>query len=460
MTKPCTKTSGEAVDRNILLFKAPGSKVSFMDELVDVGWTPCVIEDPLEAGELARSRGISVGLILFDSRCGLSQWERIEDLLAGTGLKWVALVPDQCGEDAECWPLIENCFFDYHRLPIDFQRLSVILGHADGMARLRQRVSSQCCLNPSNKLMIGSSAVMRRVSRKLSRIARVDTPVLITGETGTGKELAARAIHDNSKRADGPFETVNCGALPPNLIQSELFGHEKGSFTGAYGRRIGRFEAADGGTIFLDEIGDLSPELQVILLRILEQDRLRRVGGTKDILLDVRVVVATHVDLERAVREGRFRQDLYYRLNVLWVYLPALRERENDVEDLAQYFLRESGERHKRGGLRFTQQARMAMRHHDWPGNVRELLNDVERAVVMSENNLITPADLELERRKSSRSPSSLEAVRNKAEKRAVISALYRTGHNITQAAQELGVSRVTIYRLIEKHEIDPKGFS
>jgi DNA-binding NtrC family response regulator len=434
---------------------APGGEACFLDELAAGGWVPHVTEDALEAEQLAKSRGIGVGLVLLNPRFVTSLREQLEHLLAGSSLLWIALVPDQCETDTECWALIESSFFDYNRFPVDLDRLLVVLGHADGMARLHQRVAARRRSRSAEELMIGSSAVMRGVARKLCRIASVDAPVLITGETGTGKELAAQAIHDQSARAQGPFEVVNCAALPPSLIQTELFGHEKGSFTGAHQRRVGRFEMADGGTIFLDEIGDLPPDLQVTLLRILEQKKLRRVGATRDIPLDVRVLAATHVNLEQAVQDGRFREDLYYRLNVLRVNLPALRNREGDAEVLADHFLENCCRRLKTRGLRFTRQARLAICSYDWPGNVRELINCVERAAVMSESRLITPEDLGIAGRTSAEAPPTLEAARAKAEKEAVVSALYRTGHNLAQAARELGVSRVTVYRLIEKHEID-----
>ena len=443
-------TSAGTIKRDVLYFKAPGSEDVFLEGLAELGWLPCAVEEPLEAEALARSRAIYVGVVL----CSESQRKRIEDIMAGSSLNWVALVPEQLAPDADCWPLIDSCCFDYHRFPIDLQRLSTILGHAYGMAQLRRHLARQRCSSSPEELMVGRSAAMRGLSQKLSKIAKADAPVLITGETGTGKELAARLIHEGSERAKGPFETVNCAALPPNLIQTELFGHEKGSFTGAYNRRIGRFEAADGGTIFLDEIGDLPIELQATLLRILEERKLRRVGGSEDVALDVRVLAATHVDLKHAVKDGHFREDLYFRLNVLKVHLPALRERENDVDFLADHFLQEAAKRQNIEGLRFTQEARVAIRNYEWPGNVRELINYVERGVVMAEHNLVTAADMGMAARKLPRARETLEAARARVEKKALISALYRTDHNIAQVARELGVSRVTVYRLIEKYNI------
>jgi DNA-binding NtrC family response regulator len=247
---------------------------------------------------------------------------------------------------------------------------------------------------------------------------------------------------------------VNCGALPANLIQSELFGHEKGAFTGAHQRKIGRIEAAAGGTIFLDEIGDLSLDLQVNLLRFLQAKTIERVGGTQSLQVDVRVIAATHVDLERAVAEGRFREDLYYRLNVLHLRVPALRERENDIELLARFFFEKFAKEKNPQVRGFSQQALQVMNTYAWPGNVRELINRIRRAMVMCENRLMTPGDLGLERRSARRTIRTLVGARAAAEKEAIQYALRHTGNNVSRAARELRISRVTLYRLIEKYSI------
>ncbi|NIQ10100.1 MAG: sigma-54-dependent Fis family transcriptional regulator, partial [Gammaproteobacteria bacterium] len=286
-------------------------------------------------------------------------------------------------------------------------------------------------------------------------VALVDAPLLITGESGTGKELSALAIHERSRRNTGPFIAVNCAALPSTLIQSELFGYEKGAFTGAQHRKMGRIESAEGGTLFLDEIGDLPLDLQVNLLRFLQQNTIQRVGGKEEIPVNVRIIAATHVDLEQAVKEGRFREDLYYRLNVLQMKIPSLRDRDGDVEVLANYFFKRfSNEKHPRV-KGFRKDTIRTMNSYNWPGNVRELINRVRRAMVMCDGSLITPRDFGLERRSSRRVLQTLAQARYNAERSAILAALRAEGHNISQAAKLLGTSRVTLHRLITKYELN-----
>jgi len=303
--------------------------------------------------------------------------------------------------------------------------------------------------------MIGQSTPMRAIYAALPKIAATDSPLLIGGESGTGKDLIARAVHAMSARADGPFVAVNCAALPESLIQSELFGHEKGAFTGAHRRKGGKFQAADGGTILLDEIGDLSVDTQANLLHVLETRTIEMVGGDS-VSMDVRVITATHVDLEDAVRRGRFREDLYYRLNVLSIVSPPLRERGKDVQLLADcFFDRYTNESTRQRVVGFTPEARLAIDHWHWPGNVRELLNRVRKAIVMCEKGPLSREDLGLERRACARKVMTLEEALDAAELRAVLTALEASANSVTVAAEKLGISRMTLYRLMTKHNVD-----
>ncbi|MGD9538412.1 MAG: sigma 54-interacting transcriptional regulator [Alphaproteobacteria bacterium] len=303
---------------------------------------------------------------------------------------------------------------------------------------------------------LGSSAAMLGVFSIIRKYAEVDAPVLITGETGTGKELAAQAVHERSRYRAGPFVSVNCAALPTTLIESELFGYERGAFTGADRRKTGRIVSAQNGTIFLDEIGDLPMEAQGHLLRFLQDKTVTPLGSTTTIRVDVRVVAATNVELEEAIRAGRFREDLYYRLNGLTIRLPPLREREGDAELLAQYFLRRFAGDLGRRALRFHDSALDRIRRHTWPGNVRELISAIRRAVVVAEGRWIRTADLfgasgEPETRLT---VPTLSKAREELERKLLHEALRLNASNVKRAASELGVSRVTFYRMLEKHAI------
>jgi DNA-binding NtrC family response regulator len=315
-----------------------------------------------------------------------------------------------------------------------------------------------------DEFMIGASPVMLDVFEKLRRFATVDAPVLLCGESGTGKELAARAIHERSARATGPFVAINCAGLPPSLVSAELFGHEKGAFTGAVERRIGHIEMARGGTLFLDEIGDLPFEIQGHLLRFLQDRRVIRVGGREPIAVDVRIIAATNVPLLAAIRERRFREDLYYRLAVLTLELPPLRARGSDIELLAHAFLRRIAGETKRRVEGFEPEALGAMRAYRWPGNVRQLVAVIRRAVVMANGPRIRPQDLALDpadvaandapppAKRGGRGP----AVGSEEEKALLTSALQRSNHCVAAAARSLGVSRVTLYRMLRRNGITP----
>jgi len=301
--------------------------------------------------------------------------------------------------------------------------------------------------------LVGESAAVRDVLEFIAKVAPTDSTVLLFGESGTGKELAARAIHQNSKRANKPFMAVNCAALAESLLESELFGHEKGSFTGALVQKKGRLEVAEGGTVFLDEIGELSPALQVKLLRVLQEREFERVGGTKPIKLDIRVITATNRNLEEAVSQGSFRQDLYYRLNVVSLEMPPLRNRQEDIPLLANYFAAKYGKKCNRRVMGIAPQAQARLVAYDWPGNVRELENAIERAVVLGSTERILPEDLPesvLESASIVSEPATKyhEAV-VQTKKQIILSAMAQANGSYTEAAKILGVHPNYLHRLI-----------
>ena len=404
---------------------------------------------------LLKQRPYSVGVAFLPSSLSEEQREQVETLLnTDEHLSWVALTNPANLEKAEFRQLIYEHFYDYFSLPLDDStHLKFALGHLHGMAQLRHTEDS--LLLPIEEFhMVGGSKQFLGIFDQIRRVATVDAPVLIRGETGVGKEMIARAVHQRSRHRGGPFVAVNCGALPETLIHAELFGYEKGAFTGAYKRKIGRIESAQNGTIFLDEIGDLPQQLQVYLLRFLEQKTIERLGGNQSLTSNARVIAATHVDLEQAVSEGRFREDLYYRLNVLSIEVPRLAQRNSDIELLARFFLHKFAKEQGSVVRGFTRQAVAAMQNYDWPGNVRELINRIRRALVMSENRMITPRDLGLAESDARIEIEPLEQVRAHAEEVAVRSCLSQSMNNVSHAAKLLGVSRVTLYRMMYKYGI------
>jgi two-component system NtrC family response regulator len=295
---------------------------------------------------------------------------------------------------------------------------------------------------------------MLRVLRNLEKIAPTDVTVLLLGESGTGKELLAQAVHKMSRRSGGPFVPINCAAIPETLLESELFGYEKGAFTGALRQKIGRIESGDRGTLFLDEIGDVPLPMQVKLLRFLQDQIVERVGGRKPIQVDVRIVCATNQDLDRLMAEGRFREDLYYRLNEVTVRVPPLRERPGDRVVLASFFLRRFASEYCRPVRGFASAALAAINDYHWPGNVRELENRVKRAVVMADAALLSPSDLGLSAQGEEPQSLGIRAARARAEREVLQLALAQAGSNLSKAAKLLGISRPTLYDLMQQHQI------
>ncbi len=303
--------------------------------------------------------------------------------------------------------------------------------------------------------IVGSSPKMQEVLRVAAAVAPTDATVLIYGETGTGKEILARSIHYQSPRAQGPFVAINCGAIPETLLETELFGHEKGAFTSAVASRVGKFEAADGGTIFLDEVGDMSPAMQVKLLRVLQERTFERVGGNKPVRVDVRVIAATNKDLRQAIRDGRFREDLFYRLSVVPIELPPLRERVEDIPLLAQHFLEKYRQKYGKPVTGFTAQAVRKMRRYPWPGNVRELEFAVERAVILSRTSEIWAEDLWLGGLGGEPGEERLPTLAE-VERQHIVRVLQHTEWNLEEAAKVLGVSVAQLRRRLEQHGVAP----
>ncbi len=347
--------------------------------------------------------------------------------------------------------------YDFFRKPIQLDELKVILRRALHVYQLEQehRALQQRLYSQAFEEMLGTSPQMQDVFTTIHKVANTEASVLIVGESGTGKELVARALHRQSGRRDAPFVAINCGAIPENLLESELFGHEKGAFTGAHVQRKGRIESAQGGTLFLDEIGELSLPLQVKLLRFLQEYQLERVGGREPIMVDTRVLAATKVDLNQAMAEGRFREDLYYRLSVIIVALPPLRERGEDVLLLAKALFQRYTAEGKNKITGFTRQALSALQSYHWPGNVRELENRIKRAVILTQGTRLTPGDLDLASPFAKYVGQGLREAREALEKELIQRVLARHNGNVTRTAAELGVSRPTLHELISKYAIE-----
>lgn len=349
--------------------------------------------------------------------------------------------------------------YDFHTKPVDMDELRMTLQRCIYVSELDReyRALDEGDSEHVFEGILGASSKMQRVFGTVRKVAISDAPVLILGESGTGKEMVANAIHRQSSRKGHPFVALNCSAIPENLIESELFGHEKGSFTGAHAQRPGLIETACGGTLFLDEIGDLPGPVQVKLLRFLQERKVQRVGGREELDVDTRIVAATNVDLDEAIKNGTFREDLYFRLAVVICQLPALRERGEDILLLANSFLQNFGRQNRKPNISFDSKAERAILGHQWPGNVRELQNRVQRAVIMADDQRLSVEDLELKLEGEGKGIMTLKEAKLQIEKELVGDAIKRHGGNISAAASELGVSRPTIYELIDKLNIDRK---
>ncbi|MEA3121300.1 MAG: hypothetical protein QOH33_848 [Paraburkholderia sp.] len=414
------------------------------------GWSISIARSPSEAARATRPDIPCAGLVDATRLTG-RDLAALEASLRQQQIGWIALASPDRLDEPDVRRLIRNYCFDYVKLPVAHPTVDYLLSHAFGMVSLCDLDMVAGLAAAGEDEMVGTCEAMQQLFRTIRKVANTDASVFISGQSGTGKELTALAIHERSPRRKAPFVAINCGAIPHHLLQSELFGYERGAFTGAHQRKIGRVEAAHSGTLFLDEIGDLPLESQASLLRFLQEGKIERLGARESITVDTRVISATHVDLESAMREGRFRADLFHRLCVLRIDEPPLRVRGKDIEILAHHILNKFKTDSSRKIRGFAPSAIEAMYSYGWPGNVREMINRVRRAIVMAEGKLITAEDLDLAPF-TAQETTTLAQARDTAEKRAIEAALLRHRHRLNEAATDLGISRVTLYRLMAAH--------
>ncbi|MCR9178943.1 MAG: PEP-CTERM-box response regulator transcription factor [Erythrobacteraceae bacterium] len=349
--------------------------------------------------------------------------------------------------------------YDFYQKPLDIDALGLIVRRAFNLHRIEQENRRLLASASADKTVLGrlitGAPEMVKVARTIERVAKTSVSVMLLGASGTGKELLARGLHDASDRPDGPFIAINCAAIPENLLESELFGHEKGAFTGAVKTTEGKIESADGGTLFLDEVGDIPLPLQVKLLRFLQERTIERIGGRKAIAVNARIVCATHQDLESMISAGTFREDLFYRLAEIVVRIPCLAERHGDPVLLAKVFLKRFSTEMNPAVTGFAPDALAAIDAHDWPGNVRELENRIKRAVIMADGKLVSADDLDFgEGEEESADVLNLKAAREAADRRVIRHALSRSEGNISSTAKLLGISRPTLYDLIRQYDL------
>tara|TARA_B100001939_G_scaffold314113_1_gene298314 strand:- start:8652 stop:10127 length:1476 start_codon:yes stop_codon:yes gene_type:complete len=402
--------------------------------------------------------------VLIDTHSNGDAFPCSEQQLAQLMARWphlrlIALTSRNLSKQSKLGNLIrQGLIYDFHTLPVDRTRLLYCLGHIQGLVSLEKNTCPPSLHNRNGfGHLLGVSEVMKRVYHTINRVSQVNTPVLITGESGTGKELVARTIHDHSPFREGEFVAINCAALPVSLIESELFGHEIGAFTGALRRKTGKVELADNGTLFLDEIGDMPADLQTRFLRFLQNSTFERVGGLKSHNINTRIIAATNVNLQEAIQNGRFRKDLYYRLNVISIILPALRKREEDIRLLAETYLEKFKTRYGKPRLMFSQASYELMNKYPWPGNVRELISAVRRATILTRGRLIHPEDLALHfsLREARETSIPLTQARADFDRRFIRTTLIRNCFNVSKAAEDLSISRAALYRLIKRLGLD-----
>jgi len=426
-----------------------------------------VLEDSFEVFTAAEIKGVKallgsepMDVVLTDLRLGSESGMQVVDLCRNQQLPIPCVVMTAYGSVETAVEAMRKGAYDYVTKPLDLQRVEILLRRAVRSVRVEQenvRLKAQLGQSYGLEKIIGRCPAMHEVMERIKQVADSKASVLIEGESGTGKELVARAIHGLSPRRTAPFVAVHCAALSPQLLESELFGHEKGAFTGAVDRRLGRFEQAQNGTLFLDEIGEIDAATQVKLLRVLGERTLERVGGNQSIPVDVRLLAATNRNLEVMVKAGGFREDLFFRIRVVEIDLPPLRDRAEDIPVLADHFLREFSRENAKSGLEFSRSVLEKFRSYSWPGNIRELRTAVEHGVVMTKGQEIELMDLPSGIRDSEGraqlSVANRESKLEDLEKEAIAKALARTKQNITEAAKQLGISRRTLHRKLAESE-------
>jgi two-component system response regulator AtoC len=428
---------------------------SLSDWLKDAGYQVFTAESGYEALEMIEKEkpGIMIADLMMPGMDGIELMKKAREQQPGLE---VVIVTAYASIPTAITAMKEGAY-DYIEKPFCPERAELLVRKlAEHQELLEENLSLRQRLDDHYRFenIITKSAKMQRVIEVIKVVAKSNATVLVTGESGTGKELVARAIHSQSNRHNKPFIAVSCAALPESLLESELFGHEKGSFTGAYAQKKGKFEFGEGGTLFLDEIGEMSAYIQVHLLRVLEEKEFTRVGGNEPIKVDVRVISATNKDLRKAIEKQEFREDLYYRLNVVNVELPPLRERKEDVPLLAQHFLNKFASENRKEISGFSPEAIEFLLDYDWPGNVRELENAIERAVILAKNSLITVDDLPQENLSLGYSIGSKKSIKE-VEREHILNVLRKAGDNYSEAARILGISRMTLYNKAKEYGFD-----
>ncbi len=450
MTKPSASRSNERQPTQILLVEDDAGLRRQMQWALE----PCQVIGAGTAAEAIKQFESTIPIVILDlglppDRDGASEGLKVLDAILNTAHKTKVIIVSGNADRDVALAAVARGAFDFISKPVEIDVLKLIVERALRMHDLEEENRALRVLREGRLPgIVFASPAMDRVARTIERVARTDASVIILGESGTGKELVASALHKASPRSEERLVAINCASIPENLLESELFGHERGAFTGAIKQTLGKFELANKGTLFLDEIGDMPMALQAKLLRFLQSRQFERVGGRQTLSVDVRVISATNQPLATLVSEGRFREDLYYRLNEILVELPPLREREGDTIVLAQHFLHLYNREMSRNLRGFTEEALMALGAHNWPGNVRELEHRVKRAAIMADGPLITPEDLELAASASPRNLNLRDHMRD-LESSLLQEALALGGGNISKAAKLLGISRQQIYNML-----------